>query len=105
MLLPLPMKIGEVGHGQHSRAAARRAAEQRGLKPVIVPIGPKRLRDLGSFSPLQVLVCLAPCGGVAASCSISVGAAPGRRNGPRAPPTRPPHDGRPMFISKAPINI
>src|SRR5208337_1634962 len=29
MLLPLPMKIGEIGHGQHRRTAARRAAEQR----------------------------------------------------------------------------
>src|SRR3984885_1639276 len=57
MLLPLPMKIGEVGHGQHRRTAARRAAEQRGLKPVIVPLGCKRPRDLGSFCALQVLVC------------------------------------------------
>jgi len=39
MLLPLTMKIGEVGHRQHRRTAARRAAEQRGLKPVIVPLG------------------------------------------------------------------
>jgi hypothetical protein len=42
MLLPLPMKIGEVGHGQHRWAAAWRSAEQRGLKPVIVPLGSKR---------------------------------------------------------------
>jgi hypothetical protein len=57
MLLPLTMKIGEVGHGQHRRATARRTAEQRCLKPVIVPFRSKRPRDLGSFGPLQILVC------------------------------------------------
>src|ERR1051325_9463279 len=57
MLLPLPMKIGKVGHGQHRRAAAWRPAEQRGLKTVIVPLESKRPRYLGSFGPLQVLVC------------------------------------------------
>src|SRR5579872_2768360 len=51
------MKVGEVGHGQDCWAAARRAAEQRGLKPVIVPLGSKWPPDLGSFGPLQVLVC------------------------------------------------
>src|SRR5579883_2343483 len=57
MLLTLQMKVGEVGHGQHCWAAAWRAAEQRGLKPVIVPLGSKWPPDLGSFGPLQVLVC------------------------------------------------
>src|SRR5215467_12538907 len=56
MLLPLTMKVGEVGHGQHGPATARRAAEQRRLKPVIIPLRPKRPRDLGSVSPLQILV-------------------------------------------------
>ena len=56
MLLPLTMKIGEVGHGQHRRTAARRAPEQRGLKSVIVPLWSKRPRNLGGFGPLQVLV-------------------------------------------------
>jgi hypothetical protein len=57
MLLPLPMKIGEVGHRQHRRSAARRPAEQRSLKPIIVPLWSERPRDLGSFGPLQILVC------------------------------------------------
>jgi hypothetical protein len=57
MLLPLPMKIGEVGHRQHRRTAARRSAEQRRLKPVIVPLWSERPRDLGSLGPLQVLMC------------------------------------------------
>jgi hypothetical protein len=67
MLLPLPMKIDEVGHGQHRRTAARRAAEQRGLKSVIVPLGSKRPRDPGSFGPLQVLVCGAEANRAASS--------------------------------------
>jgi hypothetical protein len=57
MSLPLPVKIGKVGHGQHSRATARRSAEQRGLKPVIVPLRSERPRDLGSLGSLQVLMC------------------------------------------------
>src|SRR5579863_8301305 len=57
MLLPLTMKLGEVGHGQHRWAGARRTAEQRGLKPVIIPLRPKRPCDLGSFGSLQILVC------------------------------------------------
>src|SRR5579863_4601164 len=57
MLLPLPMKIGEVGHRQRRRTAARRPAEQRRLKPVIVPLWSERPRDLGSLGPLQVLMC------------------------------------------------
>src|SRR5579863_9066151 len=54
MLLPLTMKLGEVGHGQHRWAGARRSAEQRGLKSVIIPLRPC---DLGSFGSLQILVC------------------------------------------------
>ena len=57
MLLPLTMKVGKVGHGQHCWAATRRPTEQRGFQPVIVPLRPKRPRDLGSFGPLQVLMC------------------------------------------------
>src|SRR5579885_3334463 len=53
------MKIGEVGHGQYRRTAARWTAKQRDLKPVIVPLRSKRPRDLGGFGPLQVLVCSA----------------------------------------------
>src|SRR4051812_4016953 len=34
MLLPLPVEIGEVRHGQHGRAAARRFAERRGRSAV-----------------------------------------------------------------------
>jgi hypothetical protein len=49
MLLPLTVKIGEVRHGQHCWVAAWRAAEQRGLKPVVIPLRSKRPRDLGSF--------------------------------------------------------
>src|SRR5580658_10882087 len=30
VLLPLTVKVGEVGHRQHRRTAARRSAEQRG---------------------------------------------------------------------------
>src|SRR5580700_1431264 len=56
MLLPLPVKVGEIGHGQHRRATARRPAEQRRLQPVIVPLRSKRPCDLGSFGPLQILV-------------------------------------------------
>jgi hypothetical protein len=56
MLLRLAVTVGEVGHGQHRRAAARWSAEQRGLKPVIVPLRPQRPCDFGSFGPLQVLV-------------------------------------------------
>src|SRR5215467_9694486 len=56
MLLPLPMKIGEVRHRQHRWATARRPTEQRRLKPVIVPLGSERPRYLGSFGPLQILV-------------------------------------------------
>src|ERR1700690_1641000 len=52
MLLPLPVKIGEVGHGKHRGATARRPAEQRGLKPVIVPLRSERPRDLGGIGPL-----------------------------------------------------
>jgi hypothetical protein len=33
------------------------ATEQRGFQPVIVPLQPKRPPDLGSFGPLQVLMC------------------------------------------------
>src|SRR2546425_10356635 len=51
------MKLGELGHRQHGRATARSSTEQRGLKPVIVPLRPKRPRDLGSFGPLQILMC------------------------------------------------
>ena len=51
------MKLGEVGHGQHRRAAARRPAKQRGLKPVIIPFRSKWPRDLGSFGALQILLC------------------------------------------------
>jgi hypothetical protein len=57
MLLPLAVKISEVGHRQHRRAAARRTAEQRRLKSVIVPLWSERPRNLGSFGPLQILVC------------------------------------------------
>src|SRR5262252_11227035 len=57
MLLPLPVKIGEVRYGQHRSAAAWRPSEQRGLKPIIVPLRSKRPRDLGSFGSLQILVC------------------------------------------------
>jgi len=57
MLLSLTVKVGEVGHGQHRRAAARRSAEQRGLKSVIVPLRTKRPGNLGSFGSLQILVC------------------------------------------------
>src|SRR5579863_5591270 len=59
MLLPLTMKIGEVGHRQYRRTAARWSAEQRRLQAVIVPLWSKRPPDLGSFSPLQILVCSA----------------------------------------------
>jgi hypothetical protein len=52
MLLPLAMKIGEVGRGQHRWAATWRSAEQRGFKSVIIPLGSKRPCDLGSFGPL-----------------------------------------------------
>src|SRR5215831_19116817 len=38
MLLPLPVKIGEVRYGQHRSAAAWRPSEQRGLKPIIIPL-------------------------------------------------------------------
>jgi hypothetical protein len=57
MLLPLPMKIGEVGHRQHRRTVARWSAEQCRLQPVIVPLGSERPCDLGSFGLLQILVC------------------------------------------------
>src|ERR1700742_4256654 len=57
MLLSLPVKIGKVGHGQYRRTAARRSAEQRRFQTVIVPLGSKRPRDLGSLGSLQVLVC------------------------------------------------
>jgi hypothetical protein len=56
MLLPLTMKIGEVGHRPYRRTAAPQSAEQRGLKPVIIPLRSKRPRDLGSFGPLQILM-------------------------------------------------
>jgi hypothetical protein len=56
MLLPLPVKIGEVGHGQNRRAAAQWAAEQRDLKPVIIPFRSERPRDLGSLGSLEVLM-------------------------------------------------
>jgi hypothetical protein len=56
MLLPLPVKIGEVGHREHRRAAARRTAEQRRLKWVIVPLRSERPRNLGGLGPVQVLV-------------------------------------------------
>lgn len=36
------MKLGEVGHRQHCWAAAWWSAEQRGLKPVIIPLWAKR---------------------------------------------------------------
>src|SRR5579885_1590192 len=36
MLLPLPMKIGEIRQGKHRRATAWRAAKQRSFKPIIV---------------------------------------------------------------------
>jgi len=52
MLLPLTMKVGEVGHRQYRRTAARWSAEQRRLQAVIVPLGSKRPCDLGSFGPL-----------------------------------------------------
>jgi len=52
MALPLPMKLGEVRHRQHRWAAARRSAEQRGLKPIIIPLRPKRPCDLGGFGPV-----------------------------------------------------
>jgi hypothetical protein len=57
MLLTLAVKVGEVGHGLHRRSAARWSAEQRGLKPVIVPLRSKRLRDFGGVGSLQVLRC------------------------------------------------
>src|SRR5580704_12166361 len=57
MLLALTMKVSEVRHGQRGWAAAWRPAEQRGLKPVIVPLGSKRPRNLGGLSPLQILMC------------------------------------------------
>src|SRR5689334_13230439 len=52
MLLPLTMKVGEVGQGQHRRAAARRSAKEGGLKLIIIPLWSKRPRDLGGFGPL-----------------------------------------------------
>src|SRR5215471_1028385 len=59
MLLSLTVKIGEIRHGQHRRAAARRSAEQCDLKPVVIPLRSKRPRDLGGFGPLQILMCSA----------------------------------------------
>src|SRR4051812_9696113 len=56
MLLSLAMEIGKVRYGQHGRAAARWSAEQRGLKPIIIPLRSKRPCNLGGFGPLQVLV-------------------------------------------------
>src|SRR5580658_1350454 len=57
MLLPLPMKIGEVGHRQRRRTAAWWSAEQRRFQAVIVPLGAERPRNLGSLGSLQVLMC------------------------------------------------
>jgi len=56
MPLPLAVKLSKVGHGQHRRATARWSAEQRGLKPVIVPLRPQGPCDLDSVGTLQVLV-------------------------------------------------
>src|SRR5258706_3781262 len=74
MLLPLPMKIGEVGHTQYHRTTARRSTEQRGLKPVIVPLRPKRPSNLCSLGSLQVLM----------SGSQADGATSGDRSQPQA---------------------
>jgi hypothetical protein len=51
MLLTLAVKLREVRHGQHGRAAARWPAEQRSLKPVII-LRSKRPPDLGSLGSL-----------------------------------------------------
>jgi hypothetical protein len=56
MLLPLPVKIGKVGHGQHRWAAAWRPAEQGDLKPIIIPLRSERPGYLGSRGSLQVLM-------------------------------------------------
>ena len=56
MMLPLPVKVGEVRHRQHGRASPWRSAEQRSLQPVFVPILSKRPRNPGGFGPLQILV-------------------------------------------------
>src|SRR5579885_896555 len=57
MLLPLPMKIGEVGHRQYRWTAARWPTEERRLQAVIVPLGCERPPNVGSLGSLQVLVC------------------------------------------------
>ena len=62
MQLPLTMKVGKVGHGQHCWAAARRPTEQCGFQPVIVPLRPKRTRDPGGFGPLQDSCAVPNCG-------------------------------------------
>src|ERR1700733_16177232 len=54
--LTLLVKVGEIRHRQHRRASPWWAAEQGSLQPVFVPILPKRPRDSGSFSSLQILV-------------------------------------------------
>src|SRR5579862_569765 len=56
MALPLLVKVGEIRHRQHRWASPWWAAEQGSLQPVFVPILPKRPRDSGSFSSLQILV-------------------------------------------------
>jgi hypothetical protein len=56
MLLPLTMKLGEIGHRQYRRTTARRPTEQRRLQAVIVPLGSERPRNLGSLGSLQVLM-------------------------------------------------
>src|ERR1700733_12572449 len=67
MQLPLPMKVGEVWHGQHGRAISGWTAEQGSLEPVIVPIIPKRPRDSGSPGSLQILMYGSETNGATAS--------------------------------------
>ena len=57
MLPTLTMKVGEVRHAKHCRTAAWWSAEECGLKLVLIPLRPKRPRDVRSFGPLQILVC------------------------------------------------
>jgi hypothetical protein len=54
--LPLLVKIGKIRHRQRGGASPWRAAEQRSLQPVFVPILAQRPRDSGSFGSLQILV-------------------------------------------------
>src|SRR5215831_13845012 len=74
MLLPLTMKVGEVGHGQHRWAAAWRPAEQRNLKPVIIPLRSQRARL--SWQPWLVAGTHGRCRGQSNNCGRSA-ATPG----------------------------